>query len=132
MISGFVSSAATGLGIRRCRGMFGCRRVTVRCSSSVEVTREVVEKTARLAQLDFSPEELDRVTPEFKKIIGFVEQMNSLDIEGVEPTLRLEDVSNVLRDDKISDFPNQDELLAEAPLVESDFVRVPKILSEGE
>mmetsp|Transcript_2383 Transcript_2383/g.7119 ORF Transcript_2383/g.7119 Transcript_2383/m.7119 type:complete len:98 (-) Transcript_2383:477-770(-) len=75
MISGFVSSAATGLGIRRCRGMFGCRRVTVRCSSSVEVTREVVEKTARLAQLDFSPEELDRVTPEFKKIIGFVEQV---------------------------------------------------------
>ncbi|KAJ8903338.1 hypothetical protein NDN08_004446 [Rhodosorus marinus] len=111
----------------------GASRRSVRCcSTQVEITRDVVEKTAKLAALQLSNEEVDRITPELQKIVGFVEQINSVDVSGVEPTLRVEDLWNVLREDTPTIFPAQDEMLEEAPLLESDFVRVPKILAEAD
>lgn len=63
------------------------------------ITRAVVEKTVRLAQLDMSGEEIDKLTPEFAKIVGFIDTLSSLDVEGVEPMSRVEESRNVLRED---------------------------------
>lgn len=63
------------------------------------ITRAVVEKTVRLAQLDLSDDEIDRLTPEFAKIVGFIDTLSALDVDGVEPMSRVEDSTNVLRED---------------------------------
>uniref|UniRef100_A0A6T6MT11 Glutamyl-tRNA(Gln) amidotransferase subunit C, mitochondrial n=1 Tax=Rhodosorus marinus TaxID=101924 RepID=A0A6T6MT11_9RHOD len=111
----------------------GASRRSVRCCSArVEITRDVVEKTAKLASLQLSDEEVGRITPELQNIVGFVEQINAVDVSGVEPTLRVEDLWNVLREDQPAIFPAQDEMLEEAPQLESDYVRVPKILAEAD
>ena len=64
-----------------------------------------MQKTARLAQLELSEEEINKITPEFQKIISFIDQMSSLDVEGVEPMARPYDLQNVVRDDKPVVFP---------------------------
>lgn len=63
------------------------------------VSREDVEKTARLACLSLSEDEIEKVTPEFQKIIDFVDRMSDLDIEGVEPMARPHATHNVIRED---------------------------------
>lgn len=70
------------------------------------VTREQVEKVVHLAQLELSDSELDRLTPEFNKIVGFVGAMSELDLDDVEPMARVEDSTNVLRDDTPRAFGN--------------------------
>jgi len=58
--------------------------------------------------------------------------MNELDLDGIEPMARVETRSNVLRVDRVEAFAYPDELLGEAPLMERDMVRVPKILAESD
>jgi aspartyl/glutamyl-tRNA(Asn/Gln) amidotransferase C subunit len=70
------------------------------------VSRETVVKTAKLAQLYLSDAEVDTLTPEFQKIVGFVGAMSELDVEGIEPMSRVEDTTNVLRDDVPVAFPD--------------------------
>jgi aspartyl/glutamyl-tRNA(Asn/Gln) amidotransferase C subunit len=75
-------------------------------SASIHVDREVIVKTARLAQLELSDDEIDKLIPEFQRMIGFVDQLGELDVEGVEPMSRVEDTTNVLREDVPVSFPS--------------------------
>jgi aspartyl-tRNA(Asn)/glutamyl-tRNA(Gln) amidotransferase subunit C len=63
-------------------------------------------RTAELAKLVLSDDEIDRLTPEFQKIIGFVDQLAEHDVEGVEPMSRVEDTINVWREDVAVPFPH--------------------------
>lgn len=94
------------------------------------ITRSTVEKTVRLAQLDLSGDEIDRLTPEFAKIVGFIDALAALDVDGVEPMSRVEDSVNVLREDVPAPFADVDAIMGQVPLREGDFVRVPKIGAE--
>lgn len=77
---------------------------SVRASASV--SREEVKKTARLAQLQLSEDEISHITPEIQKFMGFVDRMSELDVDGVEPMARPHDAHNVTRADKARMFPN--------------------------
>lgn len=89
-----------------------------------------MKKIANLAQLEFSEEELHEIAPEFDKVISFFDEMNELDVDDVQPMLRPNDISNVTREDTPVRFDNVDSMLNEAPQVERDYIRVPKISSE--
>jgi len=88
-------------------------RNPIRCVSSVRVPvaavsvdREQVRKTAHLAQLDLSEDEISTVTPEFQKIISFIDRMSELDVDGIDPMPRPHDAENVTRDDTPKMFEN--------------------------
>lgn len=68
-------------------------------SSSPQITRAVVEKTVGLAHLDLSADEIDKLTPEFAKIVSFIDTISELDLDGVEPMSRVIASENVLRED---------------------------------
>lgn len=57
-----------------------------------------------LAQLSMSDDEIDQLTPEFAKIVNFIDTLSGLDVEGVEPMSRVVDSENVLREDVPSAF----------------------------
>lgn len=78
-------------------------RTAMMCTN---ISRDDVRKTARLAQLELSDEELDKVTPDFKKIIGFIDRMNEENVEGVEPMARPYDVEILTRPDEPKQFPD--------------------------
>lgn len=77
-----------------------------RSLSSPEITRETVVKTARLAHLRLDDAEIDEITPEFQKIVGFFDVLAEVDTGDCAEMTRVEDTTNVLREDTPKAFPD--------------------------
>lgn len=83
---------------------------------------------AVLSRLDLSADDLERLTGQLDSILGYVDKLNELDTEGVEPMSHAVDVANALRPDRVANRPRTEALLRNAPAREDDFIRVPKII----
>ena len=83
---------------------------------------------AVLARLDLSADDLERLTGQLDSILGYVDKLNELDTEGVEPMSHAVDVVNAMRPDRVVNRPRTEALLRNAPAREDDFIRVPKII----
>ncbi len=79
------------------------------------ISPEDVSYVARLARLRLSEEEQERMTRELQAVLGYVEHMNELDLEGVEPTARVVDLVNVLREDEPRPSLPREVALSNAP-----------------
>jgi aspartyl-tRNA(Asn)/glutamyl-tRNA(Gln) amidotransferase subunit C len=89
------------------------------------IDREQVLHVARLARLRLSEEEVDRMAGEMSTILGHVETMNELDLEGVEPTTHVVELQNVLREDVPRDCLPRERALEQAPDPADGGFRVP-------
>jgi aspartyl-tRNA(Asn)/glutamyl-tRNA(Gln) amidotransferase subunit C len=89
------------------------------------IDREQVLHVARLARLQLSDEEVDRMAGEMSTILEHVETMNELDLEGVDPTSHVVELQNVLRDDVPRDCLPRERALEQAPDVAAGGFRVP-------
>ena len=79
------------------------------------IDREQVLHVARLARLQLADEEVDRMVGELSNILGHIEKINELDLEGVPPTSHVVDVANALRPDEPRESWPRDVILAQAP-----------------
>ena len=79
------------------------------------ISKEDVAYVARLARLHLGEDEQIRMTEELQAVLGYVEHMNELDLDGVEPTARVVDLVNVLRADEPHESLSQEAALANAP-----------------
>jgi aspartyl-tRNA(Asn)/glutamyl-tRNA(Gln) amidotransferase subunit C len=89
------------------------------------IDRDQVLHVAKLARLKFSEEEIERLAPELSKILEHVEQMDRLDLEGVEPTSHVVELQNVLRKDVPRDSLPKERALEQAPDPADGGFRVP-------
>jgi aspartyl-tRNA(Asn)/glutamyl-tRNA(Gln) amidotransferase subunit C len=89
------------------------------------IDRKQVLHVARLARLQLSEEEVDRMAGEMSTILGHVETMNELDLEGVEPTSHVVELQNVLREDVPRECLPRERALEQAPDVADGGFRVP-------
>ena len=87
-----------------------------------------IEKVARLARLDLSEEEKVTFGSQLEQILTYMEQLNTLDTSGVEPTSHAIPVYNVFREDEVRPSLPQEEVLAIAPDEEDGHFKVPKII----
>ncbi len=94
------------------------------------ITREEVEHVARLARLELSPAEKERMRIQLDGILGYIEKLREVDVTGVEPTTHVIPLVNVMREDEVRPSYPVDAMLANAPEPEGDCFRVPKILEE--
>lgn len=92
------------------------------------VDRAVVKQVARLARLELSPEELDRYGAQLAAILGYVERISELDLEGVEPLAHAAETANVFRDDEPRPPLDRAAALRNAPERTDEFFVVPKIV----
>lgn len=92
--------------------------------------QEQVRKVAHLARLAITPEEEAQLSGELSQILDYVEQLNELDTEGVPPTTRAIELSNITREDLLTPDEFREALLDNAPDRDGDFFKVPQILSE--
>ncbi len=83
---------------------------------------------AALARLKFSPEEEQVLTEQLDKILQYMEKLNHLDTANVEPLAHVVDIVNAFREDRITHQPSAETLLANAPVREKNFFKVPKII----
>lgn len=94
----------------------------------MEITDKTVDELAHLARLQFEGEEKERIKKDLNRILGFMEKLNELDTEGVEPLVHLSEELNVMRRDEAKRTISQEEALKNAPKRDSDYFKVPKVL----
>jgi aspartyl-tRNA(Asn)/glutamyl-tRNA(Gln) amidotransferase subunit C len=92
------------------------------------ITEEHVEHVARLARLNLQPEEKRRFTDQLNSILTYMEQLNEVPTEDVEPTAHVLDLVNVFRDDTVRKTLSTEEALANAPETMHDYFVVPRIV----
>jgi len=98
--------------------------------SETRITLAQVEHVARLARLDLGPEEKERMRGQLDAILGYVEQLRRVDTTGIEPTAHVLPLVNVFREDEVRPSYPADAMLANAPELEDEQFRVPRILEE--
>jgi aspartyl-tRNA(Asn)/glutamyl-tRNA(Gln) amidotransferase subunit C len=94
------------------------------------IDRKAVDHVARLARLDLSEAERDRMTEELTKILEHAEKIQTLELDGVEPTAHAVPLANVTRPDEVTPSLSRDEALANAPAPKDGRFEVPRILEE--
>ena len=94
----------------------------------MKLTREDVARVALLARLRLLPEELDQLTAELQNILQYMDKLRELDTSEIEPFTHALDTSNTFREDVVTNTPNPDAILANAPAKAKTFFKVPKII----
>jgi aspartyl-tRNA(Asn)/glutamyl-tRNA(Gln) amidotransferase subunit C len=92
------------------------------------ITREDVEHISWLASIKIEDEEKDEFVDQFNSILEYFHQLDEVDTEGVEPTYRVVDLSNVFRDDVACKSLSQEEALKNAPRRENGYFKSPRIV----
>ena len=100
------------------------------CAMS-RITRKDVERTAELARLSLSDDEIEAMTHDLGRILDHVDQLQALDTYGIEPTAHAIPLATPLRADEAKPGIAADLALANAPLQEAYAFVVPKVI-EGE
>lgn len=94
----------------------------------MKVTKETIEHVAKLARLNLSEQEEERLTSEMEAIIAYVDKLNELDTSNVVPKEHVIPMRNVLREDIARESYDRDKILANAPVSQDGCFKVPKVV----
>jgi len=94
----------------------------------MSIDRATVARVAHLARLRVAEEDLDALGAELNAILGWVEQLGAVDVEGVEPMTAVTPMALAMREDAVTEGGIQDRVLANAPDARAGFFAVPKVV----
>jgi aspartyl-tRNA(Asn)/glutamyl-tRNA(Gln) amidotransferase subunit C len=97
----------------------------------MEVNDEMIEKLAHLARLKFNEDEKQGIKTDLQRMITFVEKLNELNVDNVEPLLHMSKEVNVLREDEIKGSVSREDALKNAPAHDKEFFKVPKVIKKS-
>jgi len=93
---------------------------------------KTVDEVAHLARLEFTDDAKAEIANDMNRMLTFIDKLNELDTEGIEPLIYMTDEFNVMREDIPAETLNQKDALKNAPRKDSDYFKVPKVISQGE
>ncbi|HVL53184.1 MAG TPA: Asp-tRNA(Asn)/Glu-tRNA(Gln) amidotransferase subunit GatC [Vitreimonas sp.] len=96
-----------------------------------DISRDDVQHVAHLARLHLDDDEVDRMQTQLSNILEAIETLRDVDTSHVGPTASVIQLENVMREDEASRPMPRDVTLANAPLRDDPFLRVPTVLEEG-
>ena len=94
----------------------------------MSVDSATVRHIARLARIAVSDEEVEALAPELSNILGWIEQLQEVDVEGVQPMTAVIPNTLRLREDAVIEGGIRDDVLKNAPVAEHGFFAVPKVI----
>jgi len=94
----------------------------------MSVDAKTVKRIGSLARIRIEDDEVGTYQEELNAILGFVEQLSEVDVEGVAPMTSVMPMTLRLRDDVVSDGEYPEKIVANAPLSEDNFFMVPKVI----
>lgn len=95
-----------------------------------KLSREEVLKLAQLARLDLTDAEVEEYSRELTAILQYVQQLEQVDVNGLQPTNQVTGLTNVMRDDKVRDYGYEPrELLENVPAVQDEHIKVKRMIS---
>ena len=92
------------------------------------IDRDTARRVAHLARIEVAETDLDRVAAELSGILGFMEQLREVDVDGVEPMTSVTPMALPLRADAVTEGDQRDRILANAPDARRGFFAVPKVV----
>ncbi|KAB2722868.1 Asp-tRNA(Asn)/Glu-tRNA(Gln) amidotransferase subunit GatC [Brucella intermedia] len=93
---------------------------------SVDIS--TVKRVAHLARIAVSDDDAERMTGELNAILGFVEQLNEVNVDGIEPMTSVTPMDMRMREDKVTDGGIAAAVVSNAPVTEDNFFVVPKVV----
>lgn len=94
----------------------------------MRIDQEALRKVAHLARLEVKPEEETTLLNSMESVLSWMEQLNEIDTEGVEPLTHMMDEVNSWREDLSSNNLSRSEALANAPSQDGTYIKVPKVI----
>ena len=94
----------------------------------MQIDKKTVDELAQLARLDFKDEAKEEIINDLNKILDFVDKLNELDTENMEPLIYMSEETNRWREDEVKQTVTQDEGLKNAPKHDSDYFKSPKVI----
>ncbi len=94
----------------------------------MSVDAATVKRIARLARIRIEDSEVERYQSELNVILGFVEQLDKVDVAGVEPMNSVMPMQLRRREDEVTDGGYADRVVSNSPLSEDNFFMVPKVV----
>ncbi|MBC8032599.1 MAG: Asp-tRNA(Asn)/Glu-tRNA(Gln) amidotransferase subunit GatC [Chitinophagaceae bacterium] len=96
----------------------------------MQVTDKLVEDLANLSRLSFNEQEKEEIKKDLQKMISFVNKLNEVNTDGVEPLLHMTDAVNVYREDIVQGSMRKEEALLNAPAADGNYFKVPKVIKK--
>jgi aspartyl-tRNA(Asn)/glutamyl-tRNA(Gln) amidotransferase subunit C len=98
----------------------------------MKIDDATLDRIAELARLDVSdPAIRKQLLADMQRVIDFVEKLNEIDTKGVEPLIHMSEELDVLREDVAQPGLSKKEALMNAPVKDSDYFKVPRVVSKG-
>ena len=94
----------------------------------MSIDTDTAAKVAKLARIRVEEDALPALAQEFNDILGFIEQLNEVDVEGVEPMVSVTPMRLKRREDVVNDGDQQEKVLSNAPDAREGFFAVPKVV----
>ena len=98
----------------------------------MEISVALIEKLARLSRLSFADDsEKEKIRTDLNKILQFVDQLNEVNTDGIEPLIFINEDTNVLRTDVVEHNIPQSDALKNAPMKNEEYFLVPKVINKS-
>jgi aspartyl-tRNA(Asn)/glutamyl-tRNA(Gln) amidotransferase subunit C len=94
----------------------------------MNIDKETLQKIAHLARLEIRPENEEKMIKDLSSIVNFVEQLNKVNTDGVEPLTTMSQEINAFRTDEVRSHLSREDGLINAPSKDDEFFRVPKVI----
>ncbi|HHP7242795.1 MAG TPA: Asp-tRNA(Asn)/Glu-tRNA(Gln) amidotransferase subunit GatC [Cyclobacteriaceae bacterium] len=96
----------------------------------MKINRDTLHRIAHLARLEFDPASEGQMIKDMEEILTWVEKLEEVDTEGVEPLTNMSHEMNVFREDVVGEHLPHERALLNAPKKDSDYFRVPKVIDQ--
>ena len=96
----------------------------------MKIDKKLVDKVARLAKLEFDEAAKEKMVSDMNKMISFIDKLEEIDTESIEPLVYMSEETNVLRADDVGEHSSKENALKNAPQKDSDYFKVPKVLKK--
>ena len=97
----------------------------------MKIEKETIDQIAHLARLEILPDERDGLMQDMNRILQFMDKLNEVDTEGIEPLIYMTEESTVLRKDVVQQVTSTSEALQNAPAHDGKYFRVAKVIDKS-
>ena len=96
----------------------------------MKIDNSIIDKLTDLSKLEFDAKSKEEIQKDLTRILTFVEKLNELNTDDLEPLIYMTDEVNVLREDEVKQVITQKEALLNGPKKDSDYFKMPKVLEK--
>lgn len=96
----------------------------------MSIDKKTIDNVAHLARLEFQEEQRAEMEQDITRMLSFVEKLNELNTEGIEPLIYMNEDTNILRADEVGHMVSQAEALKNAPVKDSDYFKTNKVIDQ--